>query len=80
VVRATGGLDDTVDDSTGFKFRESTAIAFATALRDALSAYNKKEAWTRLMRTGMARDFSWDTSAKRYRELYRSLGAKAAKL
>ena len=73
VVRATGGLDDTVDETTGFKFREPTALAFAAALRQALSAYRNKEAWTKLMRNGMARDFSWDASAKQYRRLYDSL-------
>jgi starch synthase len=73
VVRATGGLDDTVDESTGFKFREPTALAFAAALRDALAAYRKPEVWTGLMQRGMARDFSWDASAKQYRELYQSL-------
>jgi starch synthase len=73
VVRATGGLDDTVDESTGFKFREPTALAFAAALREAFSAYRNAEVWTALMRRGMARDFSWDASAKKYRELYHSL-------
>jgi starch synthase len=73
VVRATGGLDDTVDENTGFKFREPTALAFAAALRQALSAYRNPEAWTKLMRNGMACDFSWDASAKQYRRLYDSL-------
>jgi len=73
VVRATGGLDDTVDESTGFKFREPTALAFAAALREALSAFRNREVWTKLMLRGMARDFSWVASAKRYRELYHLL-------
>ena len=73
VVRATGGLDDAVDETTGFKFRDPSALALAGALREALSAYENRDAWVELMQRGMARDFSWDVSAKRYRELYQSL-------
>jgi starch synthase len=73
VVRATGGLDDTVDESTGFKFRDATALALAGALREALAAYRNRETWTARMRRGMAKDFSWDASARKYRDLYRGL-------
>lgn len=74
VVRATGGLDDTVEESTGFKFSGLSALAFAAALREAFAAFRHPETWTKLIRNGMARDFSWDASAKAYLGLYRSLG------
>jgi starch synthase len=73
VVRATGGLDDTVDESTGFKFRDATALALAGVLREALAAYRSRETWVARMRRGMAKDFSWNASAKKYRDLYAGL-------
>ena len=73
VVRATGGLDDTIDESTGFKFREYTAEAMMGALRKALAAFRDRERWTEMMRTGMGRDYSWNASAARYSGLYRRL-------
>lgn len=73
VVRATGGLDDTIDESTGFKFREYTAEAMMGALRKALAAFRDRERWTAMMRTGMSRDYSWNASATRYSGLYRRL-------
>jgi starch synthase len=73
IVRATGGLDDTVDETTGFKFRGYTGEALLGAIRDALAAWKDREAWEARMRLGMARDFSWDVSAAEYRRLYQSL-------
>jgi starch synthase len=73
VVRATGGLDDTIDESTGFKFREYTGEAMMRALREALAAFQNKERWTAMMRAGMSRDYSWSASAARYSGLYRRL-------
>ena len=73
VVRATGGLADTVDEATGFSFREYTVAALLEALRRALAAYREPDGWRERMRLGMARDFSWNASAARYSELYRSL-------
>jgi starch synthase len=73
VVRATGGLDDTIDESTGFKFAEYTGAAMMGALREALAAYNDRERWTVMMRAGMSRDYSWNASAARYSGLYRRL-------
>jgi starch synthase len=60
VVRATGGLDDTVDAETGFKFVQYAPKALQEVIEGAL-------------RRGMAKDFSWDTSALEYQRLYRSL-------
>lgn len=70
IVRATGGLADTVDSDTGFKFRAATAAALSAAVEQALEAFQDREAWSRRMRLGMAQDFSWDASAKVYRQLY----------
>jgi starch synthase len=73
VVRATGGLEDTVDQETGFKFLDYSAPALMAAVRDALGAFWQRDSWTERMRRGMAKDFSWDASAARYRDLYRSM-------
>ncbi|MGD0014342.1 MAG: glycogen synthase GlgA [Bryobacteraceae bacterium] len=73
VVRATGGLEDTIDETTGFKFREYTAEAMMGALRAALEAWQDRERWTAMMLAGMRQDYSWNASAARYSELYRRL-------
>ncbi len=73
VVRATGGLDDTIDDDTGFKFREYSGDALLGSVRLALKAFQNKDDWTRRMRLGMGKDFSWNASAGEYVELYRRL-------
>jgi starch synthase len=74
VVRATGGLDDTIEDSTGFKFRDYSGEALLEAVRQALKAF-PTGSWTRMMRRGMEKDFSWSASAGEYVELYRRLVA-----
>lgn len=80
IVRATGGLDDTVQQwnprtrkGTGFKFDLYTPAALLAAVRKALTAYKDREAWRTLMRNGMALDFSWDVSAKDYVALYQKI-------
>ncbi len=73
VVRATGGLDDTIEDGTGFKFREYTAEALLGALGSATRAYGDRDGWREMMRRGMSRDFSWNASAAAYSALYRQL-------
>jgi starch synthase len=75
VVRATGGLDDTIDAETGFKFEDYTGEALLEALRAALAAYGDPETWTAMMLAGMRRDFSWQASAAEYSALYRRLTA-----
>jgi starch synthase len=77
VVRATGGLDDTVDETTGFKFRPYTAAAFLKAVRAALAAWSQPQRWAAMMRAGMAKDYSWNASAGQYRELYRRLAERS---
>ena len=73
IVRATGGLDDTVDKETGFKFQEYSPEALTVAIREALGAFRDANQWLVRMRAGMAKDFSWNTSAEAYQRLYRSL-------
>src|SRR6185503_6191473 len=66
IVRATGGLEDTVDAETGFKFAEYTPEALMGAIQEALKAFANRESWIARMRRGMMKDFSWYTSAKDY--------------
>jgi len=73
IVRATGGLDDTVDKDTGFKFVEYDPDALRDAIEQALEAFAQRESWIARMRRGMEKDFSWNTSASAYQRLFRSL-------
>lgn len=75
VVRATGGLDDTIDEGTGFKFRDYSGDALLEAVRQALKAFENEEQWARRMGRGMEKEFSWSASAGEYVELYRRLVA-----
>ncbi len=77
VVRATGGLDDTIENfdpgtrkGTGFKFSEYSGEALLATIRTALQAYADKDRWQALMRNGMNKDFSWTASAKEYVRVY----------
>jgi starch synthase len=78
VVRATGGLDDTIAVDTGFKFAEYSGEALLGAVQSAAQAFADQDAWRAMMRRGMEQDFSWRASAARYSELYRQLVAGAA--
>ncbi len=77
VVRATGGLLDTVKDvdaepqrGTGFVFEEATPQALNAALARAFRAYRDGARWTELQKRAMAGDFSWANSARTYGDLY----------
>ena len=77
VVRATGGLDDTIENwdpharkGTGFKFSEYSGEALLATIRMALQAYRDQGNWRALMRNGMNRDFSWTASAREYVKVY----------
>jgi starch synthase len=79
VVRATGGLDDTVTDyndaaesGTGFKFRPYTPAALLDAMTRAKTVFANPSNWKRLQVAGMRQDFSWDRSAREYVKLYES--------
>ncbi len=68
VVRATGGLDDTIvdapsDQATGFKFLDYNGNAFLDAIRRACALWHERKAWTAMMVRGMREDFSWIASA-----------------
>jgi starch synthase len=73
VVRATGGLDDTIEEDTGFKFRDYSGDALLEALGSALKAYRDRDHWLAMMRRGMRKDFSWSAAAVEYLELYQRL-------
>jgi starch synthase len=75
VVRATGGLDDTIEEGTGFKFAEYSPQALLQALRAARDAFADAPRWRAMMLRGMAKDFSWRASAAEYESLYRRLRA-----
>lgn len=77
IVRKTGGLADAVQlydpasgSGTGIVFNEYNAEAATWALNTALDLFRKRAAWARIMRNGMAQDFSWDRQGARYVELY----------
>jgi starch synthase len=73
VVRATGGLDDTIDEDTGFKFQEYSGAALLSAIREALAEFQNRDKWSARMQRAMAKDFSWNVSAREYARLYAKL-------
>ena len=86
IVRAVGGLDDTVQPYTtrarhanGFKFREATSEALLRTVQQAVRVHADREAWLRLMREGMADDHSWEISAREYVKVYRRARTDADK-
>ena len=80
LVRATGGLDDTVEQinpstgtGTGFKFGPYDAGALLEKIREALYFYGRPNDWQKIQRNGMLVDNSWEAAAKKYAELYREV-------
>jgi len=80
LVRATGGLDDSIQEfhtdrgeGNGFKFEDYSARALLDAARRAIKVYDKKSSWDRLIQNAMAADFSWDRSAREYLTLYQKI-------
>ena len=80
IVRATGGLDDTVEQfnqatgtGTGFKFGPYQAGALLEKIREALYFYGRPEQWQKIQHNGMSVDNSWTAAAKKYLQLYRQL-------
>ena len=73
VVHATGGLSDTVNESTGFTYKTDTARSLRTAMLKALNAYEDRDGWLARQKNAMRADFSWGQSAQTYLELYESL-------
>ena len=88
IVRATGGLADTVVDyseednapgkATGFVFQEYSSAALLAAVNRALRLYEDREKWRQLMLTGMEQDWSWTRSAAEYVEVYEKAAQKVA--
>jgi len=80
VVRATGGLNDTIeqfDEKTmtgnGFKFERYDSEALLMAVKQAVDLFKNKKVWRKIMATGMDSDFSWDKSAGDYIKIYESI-------
>jgi starch synthase len=79
IVRATGGLDDTVESfdvqhgtGTGFKFELYTGAALLDAVRLALHHFADERIWKRIQLNGMSKDFSWKRPATEYAKLYKA--------
>src|SRR5580704_17584526 len=77
IVRATGGLDDTIEPrdartgkGTGFKFTEYNGESLLLTIKQALQAYRDQTSWQVLVRNGMNKDFSWNASAREYGKIY----------
>jgi starch synthase len=77
IVRATGGLDDTIEQwdprtgkGTGFKFSEYSGEELLLTIKQAVQAFRDQSSWQVLMRNGMSKDFSWSSSAKEYVRVY----------
>ena len=74
LVRETGGLKDTVNETNGFSFVTFNADDMLYSIDCALDVYfNHPKRWRRMQHTAMAEDFSWKASAKEYRKLYNKL-------
>jgi starch synthase len=80
VVRATGGLEDTIQEwnrelrtGTGFKFEGLSADGFLAAIDRALSVFQEKDEWKQLMRNGMTRNYGWEQPAREYAEMYEAV-------
>ncbi len=81
IVRATGGLADTIpdagtDDGVGYTFQSYNAHDMFGAISRALGAYENKKLWRELVRRGMSRDLTWDASAKEYMKMYSEITGK----
>ena len=80
LVRATGGLDDSVEQfnpstgaGTGFKFGPYEAGALLEKIREALYFYGRPDDWQKIQRNGMLVDNSWEAAAKKYAALYQEV-------
>jgi starch synthase len=82
-VRATGGLDDTIEEwnpetrtGTGFKFQGYYADDYLQTVQRALGVFRDKDAWQTLMRNGMAKDYSWTKPAEEYIKVYEDVARR----
>jgi starch synthase len=83
MVHATGGLDDTIEEwnpakgtGTGFKFKGLRAEGLWKAIKRAMTAYEDKKGWKRLMLNGMAMDYGWKQPAREYAVVYEEAANK----
>jgi starch synthase len=86
IVRATGGLDDTIQPfepatnvGNGFKFAEASSDALLLTVRQAVALYRQRAPWLRLIENAMDCDFSWGRSAKEYEALYEEIARRRAR-
>ena len=77
IVRATGGLDDTIEQfdpatgkGTGFKFKDYSGEALLDTVQAAALAYRDRQRWQTLMHNGMVQDYSWSVAARDYIKVY----------
>lgn len=80
VVRATGGLGETVKPfkpatlkGNGFVFRKYSSQALLQALKEALSCYRRPELWQKVMEAGLGESVSWEVAARKYVRLYKNV-------
>ena len=78
IVRATGGLDDTIigypnDTADGFKFYNYNADDMLNSIKQAINVYKDKKEWQKIIKNAMKADFSWSRSAQKYLQVYKSL-------
>lgn len=80
IVRATGGLDDSVTQfdrknltGNGFKFTEYNEKDFFTSITDGMEVFSQKKLWKKLSSNAMSEDFSWDKRVHEYIDLYKKL-------
>jgi starch synthase len=83
IVRATGGLDDTIQDfnpltgeGNGFKFNDYSSSCLLETIKRTLQVYRSQAVWEKLMVKGMKADFSWNQSARAYLKVYEDVLAK----
>jgi len=83
VVRATGGLEDSVEEfqadsgrGTGFKFSCNQALEIMPLIRKALTLYQDKNTWRRVQQNGMKLDFSWENVVREYLKLYNKISGE----
>ena len=84
VVRATGGLDDTIEEwnpqqgsGTGFKFKGVSGGALLAEIEQALAAFEDQAGWKQLMLNGMAHNYSWEQPAREYAAVYEEAAVRA---
>jgi starch synthase len=80
IVRATGGLDDTIENfntestnGNGFKFNDYNAGALLDTIKRSIRVFRDKKLWNKLMQNGMSQDFSWQNSAEKYIQMYKKI-------